>query len=144
MAMASKGLLTEINEDDTIRIVLLVNFETPSYIKGYHEYQKIWIPFLQEELCGEIEPANPVDNYVVAGKNKNIAEGHLRLECSGKFAKTVFYFLCADEWSECKVNVTGKPINCRDRDGMQVPCLLKFHGQKSLIVILKQQLDLMK
>ena len=35
MAMASKDLLTEINEDDTIRIVLLVNFETPSYIKGF-------------------------------------------------------------------------------------------------------------
>ena len=61
MVMASKGLLTEINEDDTIRIVLLVNFETPSYIKGYHEYQKIWTPFLQEELCGEMEPANLVD-----------------------------------------------------------------------------------
>ena len=36
--MASKGLLTEINENDTIRIVLLVNFETPPYIKGDHEY----------------------------------------------------------------------------------------------------------
>ena len=41
MTMASKGLLTEINEDDRIYIVLLVNFETLSYIKGYHEYQKI-------------------------------------------------------------------------------------------------------
>ena len=40
MAMASKGLLKEINEDDTIRIVLLVNFETLSYIKGYHEFKK--------------------------------------------------------------------------------------------------------
>ena len=30
MLMAPKGLLTEINEDDTIRIVLLVNFDTPS------------------------------------------------------------------------------------------------------------------
>ena len=40
MAVASKGLLTEINEDDTIYIALLVNFETLSYIKGYHEYQK--------------------------------------------------------------------------------------------------------
>ena len=39
MAMASKGLLTEINEDETIRIVLQVNFETPSYIKGYPECQ---------------------------------------------------------------------------------------------------------
>ena len=61
MAMASKVLLTEINEDDTICILLLVNFETPSYIKGYHEYEKIWTPFLQEELCGEMEPAILVD-----------------------------------------------------------------------------------
>ena len=144
MAMASKGLLTEINEDDTIRIVLLVNFETPSYIKGYHEYQKIWTPFLQEELCGEMEPANPVDKYAVAVKKNNVAEGHLPLGCSGKFAKTIFYFLRADEWSECKVIVTGKPVNRGDGDGMQVPCLLKFHGQKTLIGILKQQLDVMK
>ena len=144
MAMATKDLLTEINEDDTIRIVLLVNFETPSYIKGYHEYQKIWTPFLQEELCGEMEPANPVDKYAVAVKKNNVAEGHLPLGCSGKFAKTIFYFLCADEWSECKVIVTEKSVNHGDGDGMQVTCLLKFHGQKSLIGILKQQLDVMK
>ena len=37
MAMALKGLLTEINEDDMIRIVLLVNIETPSYVKEYHD-----------------------------------------------------------------------------------------------------------
>ena len=97
MAMASKGLLTGINEDDTIRIALLVNFETPSYIKGYHEYQTIWIPFLQEELCGGMEPANPVDKYVVAVKKYNVVLGHLPLGCSGNFAKTIFYFLRADE-----------------------------------------------
>ena len=130
MAMASKGLLTEINEDDTIYIVLLVNFETLSYIKGYHEYQKIWTPFLQEELCGEMEPANQADKYVIAVKKNNVVVGHLPLGCSGKFAKTIFYFLRAGEWSECKVIVTGKPVNRGDGDGMQVPCLLKFHGQK--------------
>ena len=144
MAMASKGLLTEINEAGTIRIVLLVNFETPSYIKGYHEYQKIWTPFLQKELCGEMESANPVDKYAVAVKKNNVVVGHLPLGCSGKFAKTIFYFLRADEWSECKVIVTGKPVNRRDGDDMQVPSLLKFHGQKRLTGILKQQLDVMK
>ena len=142
--MASKGLLTEITEDDTIRIVLLVNSETSSYMKGYHEYQKIWTPFLQEELCGEMEPANPVDKYAVAVKRNNVVVGHLPLRCSGKFPKTIFYFLRADEWSECKVIVTGKPVNRGDGDDMQVPCLLKFHVQKSLIGILKQQLDVMK
>ena len=142
--MASKSLLTEINEDDTIRILLLVNFETPSYVKGYHEYQKILTPFLQEEFCGEMEPANPVDKYAVAVKKNNVAVGHLPLGCSGKFTKTIFYFLRADEFSESKVIVTGKSVNCGDGDGMQVPCLLKVHGQKILIGILKQQLDVMK
>ena len=99
MAMASKGLLTEINEDDTIRIVL-VNFETPSFIKGYHEYQKIYTPFLEEDLNGEMEPANPVDKYAVAVTKNNVVAGHLPLGCSSEFAKTIFYFLRADQWSE--------------------------------------------
>ena len=92
-----------------IRIVFLVNFETPSYIKGYHEYQKIWTPFLQEELCEEMESANPVDKYAVAVKRNNVVVGHLPPGCIGKFAKTIFYFLRADEWNECKMIVTGKP-----------------------------------
>ena len=139
MAMASKGLLTKINEDDTICTVLLVNFETPSYIEGYHEYQKIQTPFLQEELYGEIESADPVDKYAVAVKKNNVV-GHLPLGSSDKFAKAIFYFLRVDEWSEFKVIVTGKPVDRGDGDGMQVPCLLKFHRQKSFIGILKQQM----
>ena len=137
MTITSKGLLTKNNEDDTIRIVLLVNLETLSCIKGYHEYQKIWTPFLQEELCGEMK-------QICGSRPKNVVMGHLPLGCSGKFAKTIFYFLRADEWSECKVIVTGKPVNRGDGDGMQVPCLLKFHVQKSLIGILKRQLDVTK
>ena len=139
MAMASKGLLTKINEDDTICTVLLVNFETPSYIEGYHEYQKIQTPFLQEELYGEIESADPVDKYAVAVKKNNVV-GHLPLGSSDKFAKAIFYFLRVDEWSEFKVIVTGKPVDRGYGDGMQVPCLLKFHRQKSFIGILKQQM----
>ena len=84
------------------------------------------------------------NKYAVAVKKNNVVVGHLPLGCSGKFAKTIFYFLRADEWSECKAIVTGKPVNRGDGDGMQVPCLPKFHGQKSLIDILKQQLDVMK
>ena len=94
-------------------------------------------PFLQEELCGEMEPDNPVDKYAVAVKKNNVVVVHLPLGCSGKFAKTISYFLRSDEWSHCKVIVTGKPVNRGDGDGMQVPCLLKFRGQKSFIDILK-------
>ena len=113
-------------------------------MKEYHEYRKIWKFFLQEELCGEMKPVNSVDKYAVAVKKNNVVVGQLPRGCSGKFAKTIFYFLLADEWSECKVIVTGKQVNPRDGDGMQVLCLLKFHRQKSLIGILKQQSDVMK
>ena len=91
-----------------------------------------------------VEKWNPVDKYAVVAKKNNVVVDHLPLGCSAKFAKTKFYVLRADEWSECKVIVTGKPVNRRDGDGMQAPCLLKFYGQKSLIGILKQQLDVMK
>ena len=91
-----------------------------------------------------MEPANPVEKYAIAVKKNNFVVGYLPLECSGKIAKKIFYFLCADEWSECKVIVTGKPVNRTDGDGMQVPCLLKFHGQKSFVVILKSFVVIMK
>ena len=87
-----------------------------------------------------MEPANPINKYAVTVKKNNVVVGHLRLRCWDKFAKTIFYF----EWSECKVIVTGKPVYRGDGDGMKVPCLLKFHGQKSIIGIVKQQLDAMK
>ena len=87
-----------------------------------------------------MEPVNPVDKYAVAVKKNNVTVGHLPLGCSGKFGKTIFYLLRADEWNECKVIVTGKPVNRGDGDGMQVPYLLKFHGEKSLIGMLKQQM----
>ena len=87
---------------------------TPLYIKGYHEYQKIWTPFLQEELCREMEPGNLADKYPVAVNKNNVVVGHLPLGCSSKFAKTIFYFLREDEWSECKVILSGKPV---DRGG---------------------------
>ena len=50
MGMASKDLLTEINEDDTIRIVLLVNFETLSYTKDIMSIKKSGHLFFKESF----------------------------------------------------------------------------------------------
>ena len=57
------------------------------------------VDFLQEQLCGEMELANPVDKHEVSVKKKNVVAGHLPLGCHGKFAKAIFYFLRSDEWS---------------------------------------------
>ena len=73
-------------------------------------------------------------------KKENKIVGHLPLGKSGKFAKTIFYFLRADELSSCKIVVTGKPVNLGDGEGMQVPCKLVFTGIEKCIDILKRHL----
>ena len=55
-------------------------------------------------LCqGFKEPTNKLDKYEVAvkGKDGNVI-GHLPFGKSGKFAKTVFYFLKSDKNHHCK------------------------------------------
>ena len=99
----------------------------------------MWTPNLQEQVYGEIEPLNPVDKYAVAVKKDEEVVGHLPLGENGKFAKTIFYFLCADPYGKCNITVTGKAVNLGFGDGMQVPCILHLSGQKSYVEILKQQ-----
>ena len=71
---------TIFEETLTYKRHLKTNFVTCNghSIKGYNEYQKICIPFLQEEFCGETEPANPVYKYAVAVKKNNVAVGNLQ------------------------------------------------------------------
>ena len=81
-------------------------------------HKEIWNPKLGEELNVRIEPNNLV------GKDANIVE-HLKKGVSGKFAKTVFYFLRSDNYSNCFAKISGKRCNLKDGEGLQVPCYLK-------------------
>ena len=70
------------------------------------------------------EPDNPVDKFAVAvKKNQNIV-GHLKKGKTGRFAKTLFYFLRSNPYSKCHAKVTGKRCNLGDGDGLQVPCII--------------------
>ena len=77
---------------------------------------------------------------MVCIKNENEIVGHLPIGKDGKFAKTVFYFLRADEYGSCNVLIKGKPFNLGDGDGMQVSFTLNFVGQKKFIYILQKTL----
>ena len=94
----TQQLITSI--DTEYEIVLTKDFEMDSYIKGYHAYKDRWTPNVGEKLCTEREPTNSVDKYAVFVKRDtcNLIVGHLPLGKSGKFAKTVFYFLRSDEY----------------------------------------------
>ena len=67
-----------------------------------------------EEVTGEVlktcmEPQNEVDKYAVAvADNENNVTGHLPKEKSGKYAKTIFYFLKTDPLNICHNKITGK------------------------------------
>ena len=61
---------------------------------------------------------------------------------SGRFAKTIFYFLHADKKNNCAVVVTQcKAVNCGDGEDMQVPCTMHFKGHQKFIDILKKELS---
>ena len=81
-----------------------------------------------------------MDKYTVCVKKENEIVGQLPLGKDGKFAKTVFYFLRADEYGSCNVLIKGKPVNLGDGDGMQVSCTLNFVGRKKFICILQKTL----
>ena len=129
-----------IMDQNEIKVIVTRNFEMVSHVKGHHVYKTLWNPLTEEFLSCEREPDNPMDKYAVCVKKENKIVGHLPLGKSGKFAKTIFYFLRADELSSCKIVVTGKPVNLGDGEGMQVPCKLIFTGIEKCIDILKRHL----
>ena len=117
-----------------------VSFNLDSFIKGYHVYQEVWSPELHKMLSAVPEPRNIVDKYAVSVQRDDEVVGHLMKGKSGRFAKTIFYFLRADKKNDCTVVVTGKAINRGDKEGMQVPCTLNFKGHRKWIDILKKEL----
>ena len=125
--------LTKLTQNEEIPIVVTTNFDVDSFVKGYHEYKSIWTPKIGEILSTERESGNLVDKYAVCVKKENEIVGHLPLEKDGKFAKTVFYFLRADEYGSCNVLIKGKLVNLGDGDGMQVSCTLNIVDRKKFI-----------
>ena len=137
--MALKFMEKGIAETDDIPVVVVTSTNIVSNIKGYH-VKSVWTLTLQEQVYGEIEPHNPVDNYAAAIKKDEKVVGHLALGENGKFAKTVFYFLRADPYGKCNITVTGKAVNLGDGDGMQGPCFLHLSGQNNMVIFVKNEL----
>ena len=135
-------LVTAMNEE--LPIVTTNSFETVFNVKGYRVYKGIWVPKIGETLSTEREPGNPKDKYAVCVKKNGCILGHLPLGKTSNFAKTIFYFLRADKCSICEVEITGKPVNLGDGEGMQVPCKLKLTGKSKFVNILQNSLKTKK
>ena len=91
-------------------------------------------------MSTEREPGNPKDKYAVCVKKNKCVVGHLPLGKTGNFAKTICYFLRADKYNICEVEIIGKPVNLGEGVGMQVPCKLKLTGRSKFVNILQNSL----
>ena len=59
-------------------------YETLSCVYGYHEYQRVWMVAVGEELCCEREtPQNPRDSYAIVVKKDGITVGHYHIGFQG-------------------------------------------------------------
>ena len=139
------NIINKIVLQDELPIILTVEISHETQIKGHHVYKDIWAPELGEHLEVQCEPENPVDKYAVCLKTSNGAiVGHLKKGKSGRFAKTIFYYLRSHPQANCTAKVTGKRFNLGDGEGLQVPCILQFTGERKFISVLKEQFNLLK
>ena len=91
-----------------------------------------------------MEPGNRMDKFAECVKINEKIMGHLKKGTSGRFAKTIFYFLRSDAYSSAWAKVTGKRCNLGDGEGMQVPCKLRLSGQPKFVSLLREELIKMK
>ena len=139
------NVINKIVLQDELPIILTVETSHETQIKEHHVYKDIWAPELGEHLEVQCKPENPVDKYPVCLKTRNgTIVGHLKKGKSGRFAKTIFYYLRSHPQANCTAKVTGKRFNLGDGEGLQVPCILQFTGERKFLSILKEQFNLLK
>ena len=90
-------------------------FESESFVKGYHVFPQTWTPIISERLTAVQEPTNLVDKYAVCVLKNGHVVGYVEKGQTEKFAKTIFYFLPADDQCSCVVVIRGKPVNLGGR-----------------------------
>ena len=103
---------------DKIPVISNTTLELDTYIKRHHVYRKVWTPEVGKKLNVLMEPDNR--DAVCVDKDQTVI-GHLKKGDSGKFAKTIFYFLRSGTYCNCSAEVLGKRCNLKDGKGLQVP-----------------------
>ena len=67
--------------------------------------------------------------------------GHLKKGKTGRYTKTVFYFLRANPMNTASITATGKRVDSGDGQRLQILCTILFMGKK-YIEVLKKYLNL--
>ena len=114
-------------------LVIIKEFETESVIKGYHAYMNDWTPLLGENLSTRSEPKNEIDKYAVAVTKDARVIGHLKKGKTGRYAKTVFYFLRANLMNTISITVTGKGLMLEMGKACKFPAQFYSKEKKNIL-----------
>ena len=113
--------------------LITTEFETESVIKGYHTYMNDWTPILGENLSTRSEPENEIDKYAVAITKDARVIGHLKKGKTGRYAKTVFYFLRANLMNTISITVTGKGLMLEMGKACKFPAQFYSKEKKNIL-----------
>ena len=69
---------------------------------------------------------------------------HLKKRATGRFLKTILFFLKVNPYSKAKTITSGRRCNLGDGEDLQVPCKLKLVGHRKFIDFLQDQLIQLK
>ena len=103
---------------DEIPVILNTSLELETYIKGDHVYKEVWTPDVGEKLNVLMEPDNRIDKFAVYVKKHPTVVDHFKKVGSGKFIKTICYFLKSDTYCNSDAEVSGKRYNLKDGEGL--------------------------
>ena len=131
--------LTNLSQNEEIPIVVTTNSDVDSFVNRYYEYKSILTPKIGDIFSTERGPGNLVDKYAVCVKKESEIVGHQPLRKDGKFVKTVFYFMRADEYGVCNVWIKRKPVNLGDGNRLQVSCTLNFVDRKKVFIFCRRR-----
>ena len=106
-------------------------------VRGYHVYQDIWTPVLDEQFNCQQDTDNEHDRYAVkiTRTTEDEVHGHLPREIS----KVSYFFLAHDGTIMGKVTSTRR--YCKERGGMEIPCELAYCRKRKHIRKLKKYFE---
>ena len=99
-------------------------------IRGYHVYQDIWSSHINESLPCKRERHNLHDPFAVSVLKDADVVGHIPRKIS-----TICYVFLGRPGSTitCKVTGTRRYSSDLPQGGMEIPCLLEFKGEQSVV-----------
>ena len=92
-----------------------------TYVKGHYVYKNIWTPETGESLDAQIQSNYTGDKYAVCLRQ---VMRHLKKGATGRFPKTIFFFLKGDPYSKGKTITSARRCNLCDGKGLQISCKL--------------------